>query len=167
MRLFFYGTLLDRDVQSLVLGRPIGAARSHPAVLRHFRRVYVAGRLYPLLLPHRGGAVDGLVADGLSSAQINRIRDYEGGDYRLERHKVVLLRPGEVNGETNRVLADAWLFRSRPDTRPSSREWRLAAWRDNHKAAFLREARAWLGAGQGDGRWQAARDDAAEGRDDG
>lgn len=88
MRLFFYGTLLDSDVQVAVLGRALAPPDLTPAVLRHFRRVYIAGRCYPMVVPHRGGLVEGAVADRLSPDDLARIARYEGADYRLERHQV-------------------------------------------------------------------------------
>ena len=141
MRLFFYGTLLDPDVQSLVLGRVLGPRDLIPANLRHFRRVYIAGRAYPMILPHRGGVVDGTVAVHLSKDDLARVALYEGDDYRLERHAVF------PTGEDQRPAVTpvfAWLFRSRPTTRPSTRAWQLSAWQAREKASYLRDTREWL-----------------------
>lgn len=143
MRLFFYGTLLDADVQSVVLGRVLGRHDLIPAVLRHFRRVYIAGRLYPLVVPQRGAIVEGAVATRLRRDDLARIAIYEGDDYRLERRQVFA-------GDPPAAMA-AWLYRSRPSARPSTREWRLASWQASEKARYLREIdtglRAWRGGG--------------------
>ena len=141
MQLFFYGTLLDPDVQSLVLGRVLGPRDLTPAVLRHFRRVYIAGRLYPMILPHRGGAVKGTVATRLSKDDLARLALYEGDGYRLERQTVF------VTGADDRTAGDPlsiWLYRTRPTARPSTREWRLSAWQAKEKASYLRDGRDWL-----------------------
>lgn len=138
MRLFFYGTLLDADVQALVLGRAFGSQELRPALLRHFRRVYIAGRAYPMLLPHRGGVVEGAVVDRLGQDDLARLQLYEGDGYRLERHSVVR---AAGDGDTTEPLS-AWLFRSAPATRPSTREWHLSPWQARYKAAYLREVRA-------------------------
>lgn len=141
MRLFFYGTLLDPDVQSLVLGRALGAGDLIPAGLRHFRRVYIAGRAYPMVLPHRGGVVEGAISARLSKDELARIAQYEGSEYRLERH-AVWLSPAEACPEAAPIFA--WLYRSPPSTRPSTREWRLSAWQAKDKALYLRAVRACL-----------------------
>jgi hypothetical protein len=140
VRLFFYGTLLDPDVQSLVLGRALGTSDLIPAVLRHFRCVYIAGRTYPMVLPHRGGAVKGAVAMRLSRDDLARIAHYEGSDYRLERYAVWPLAADQPAAKP----IFAWLYRSRPDIRPSTREWRLSAWQAKDKTLYLRAARVWL-----------------------
>lgn len=138
MRLFFYGTLLDPEVQALVLGRPLAADKLVPAVLRHFRRVYVAGHSYPMLLPHRGGHVEGAVALRLSQDEVADICRYEGDSYWLERREVF------VTGRDGHAAAPtvAWLFRSAPTMRPSTRGWTLADWQARDKPAYLRDIRA-------------------------
>lgn len=140
MRLFFYGTLLDPDVQALVLGRALESAELAPATLPHYRRVYIAGRAYPMILPHRGGAVDGAVAVRLSRDDLARIALYEGDDYGLERHMVT---PQTGAGPFADAIA-AWLYRGRRHARPSTRLWQLAAWQAKEKASYLRDTRAWL-----------------------
>jgi hypothetical protein len=140
MRLFFYGTLLDPDVQALVLGRSLPADELTPAELRHFRRVYIAGRLYPMVLPHRGGAVDGAFTETLSKDELARIAIYEGSEYGLERHSVHPL--AEKNGMAGPVAV--WLHRSRAATRPSTRAWRLPDWQLKEKTVYLRDRRLWL-----------------------
>jgi hypothetical protein len=140
MRLFFYGTLLDADVQALVLGRSL-AAELVAAELRHFRRVYIAGRLYPMVLPHRGGTVEGAFTETLSKDERTRIAIYEGSDYRLERQSVYLLAENDAAAAGP---VPVWLHRSRSTTRPSTREWRLPAWQAKEKAVYLRDTRLWL-----------------------
>ena len=141
MRLFFYGTLLDPDVQSLVLGRVLAPIDFPSAELRHFRRVYIAGRRYPMVLPHRGGTVAGAVAERLGREDLERLCRYEGDDYRLERHTVFVVAGGEGSPPGP---VSAWLFRGRPATRPSTRDWQLAPWQARYKAGYLRDLRDWL-----------------------
>lgn len=43
IRYFFYGTLLDKDVQEIVFGRRIDRRQMIPAVTTGYRRVYVKG----------------------------------------------------------------------------------------------------------------------------
>ena len=138
MRLFFYGTLLDADVQSIVLGRVLARQDVIPAILRHFRCVYIAGRIYPMVVPQRGGVVEGVVAYRLSPEDLARIAIYEGDDYRCERYLVL---PSACEGQpslTTPAPLAAWLYRSRPNLRPSSREWRLASWQAAKKNSYLR-----------------------------
>jgi len=143
MRLFFYGTLLDPDVQSAVLGRALARHDLTPAILRHFRRVYIAGRPYPMVVPHRGGLVEGAVAEHLSPDDLTRIALYEGEDYRLKRHQVFAGADAGQSAQLAKATARVvWLYRCRSTARPSSREWRLAAWQAAEKSVYLREIEA-------------------------
>jgi gamma-glutamylcyclotransferase (GGCT)/AIG2-like uncharacterized protein YtfP len=139
--LFVYGTLLDADVRMLVLGRPLDAAQLQPAGLKHMRRVYIAGRLYPMIVPRRGAAVDGLLLTSLTDEDYTRLDAFEGADYGRERQNVWPLAEDGSEGEP--LLA--WLYRTRGvGPRPSPREWRLDDWRRREKPVFLRAAKAWI-----------------------
>jgi hypothetical protein len=136
MRLFFYGTLLDWDVQSAVLARVLDRRDLMPSVLRHFRCVYIAGRSYPMVVPQRGSLVEGVVAEGLSRDDLWRIALYEGDDYHRERR---LVFTSACPTQPAQSPIDAWLYRSRRRARPSTRDWRLAVWQGSEKAKYLRE----------------------------
>jgi gamma-glutamylcyclotransferase (GGCT)/AIG2-like uncharacterized protein YtfP len=139
--LFVYGTLLDADVRTLVLGRPLEPDQLQPAVLKHMRRVYIAGRLYPMIVPRRGAAVDGLLLTALTDEDYARLDAFEGADYGRERQNVSPLSEDADEGEP--LLA--WIYRTRGlGPRPSPREWRLEDWRKREKPVFLRAAKEWL-----------------------
>lgn len=135
--LFVYGTLMDAEVRALVIGRPLDGAQAQPAILKNMRRVYIAGRVYPMVVPRRGDAVSGLLLTGLSDEDFARLDAFEGGDYRRERQSVWL--DGAIEP------LNAWLYRTRGvGPQPSPRPWVLAAWQAREKTQFLREARVWL-----------------------
>lgn len=134
--LFVYGTLMDADVRTLVIGRALEAAQIAPAVLKHMRRVYIAGRVYPMVIPRRGDSVEGLLLSGLSAEDYARLDAFEGGDYARERQAVWPAGAAEP--------VNAWFYRTRGiGPRATARLWELEPWRTREKALFLREARAW------------------------
>src|SRR6202040_1632036 len=67
MRFFFYGTLLDRDVTALVLGRRLPASAFVPAILPGWSRWRVQGSSYPISVPDRKGVISGAIVSGLSA----------------------------------------------------------------------------------------------------
>lgn len=139
--LFVYGTLMDADVRSLVIGRPLEPAQLKPAVLKHMRRVYIAGRLYPMIVPRRGAAVDGLLLTALTDEDYARLDAFEGADYGRERQTV---SPRADDGSEGEPLL-AWIYRTRGlGPRPSPRDWRLEEWCKREKPVFLRAAKDWL-----------------------
>lgn len=139
--LFVYGTLMDADVRTMVIGRPLEPAQIRPARLKNMRRVYIAGRLYPMVVPRRGAEVEGLLLSGLSQEDFVRLDAFEG-DYRRERQNVW---PLNETGQAEAEPALVWFYRTRGAGAPASpREWRLADWQTREKAQFLRGVRAWL-----------------------
>lgn len=150
MRLFFFGTLLDPDLFALVVGRPIDAVTVKPGVLHGFRRRKVKGEHYPILAPHPGGRVDGLLIDGLTEAEIDRIRFFEGEDYAL--------RPLPVTDAEGRP-AGALACVSTGTLEEAGEAWHLEAWAATEKArAFVQseELMALYGTmtvGEMDARW--------------
>lgn len=129
MRFFFFGTLMDPQVRRLVIGRDPAAGRIEAAVLEGFRRVSVAGRPYPMLLPHRCGRVSGMLLHDLEADAVRRLIAFEGAEYHAAP-VTVAARPGR--------LVTAAAFLADRSVAPSRRGWSLQTWQRRHKRAFLR-----------------------------
>ncbi len=136
VRLFFFGTLMDPEVRAIVMGRQMPDDAVEPAVVQGFRRVFVAGRHYPMLLAHASGWVDGTLVSGLDAETVHRLQVYEGWEYSLSP-----LRVRTASGQT--VLAQ--VFMCPPHVAPDRRPWRLAEWQRRHKRRFLPKAEALMG----------------------
>lgn len=125
--MFFFGTLMDRDVLTAVLGREVADGDVRPAVLDGWRRAGVAGRSYPMLVRHPAGRVEGLLVDGLDGDDRERLERYEGPEYRVAA-LTVRADGGDV---------PAGVFLCRPEVEAGRREWRLEDWRRRHKPSTL------------------------------
>ena len=77
--LFFYGTLCHVPLLELVTGRAREELDLHPAVLSGYAAYWVDGEAFPLIRAEAGGAAQGLLARGLSEAEVARLAFYEGG----------------------------------------------------------------------------------------
>jgi hypothetical protein len=132
MLMFFYGTLTDPDVLDLVMGRRLGRDAFEAATAPGFRRVFIAGRDYPTLLPHPQGWVDGILVRGLSAADIHRLEVFEGAEYTLQ--------PVQVRNASGHTVR-AHVFLCAPGIPVERRGWRLDQWQRRHKRAFLHRAR--------------------------
>lgn len=130
MRLFFFGTLMDADVRDIVLGKPLPSDAIEPAVAQGFRRVFVAGRHYPMLLPHASGWVEGTLVSGLDPVTVHRLQVYEGWEYSLQPIRV---RP------RGGPAVIAHVFLCPPHVSADRRPWRLEDWQRRHKRPFLRK----------------------------
>jgi hypothetical protein len=141
MRFFFFGTLMDTDVLSLVIGRTVSADMLKPAHLDGFRRVCVQGASYPVIVADEDGMVDGVIMAGISPQECEALEAYEGKGYRVvtsmvdgraERREVLMFEP--VDGSFT----------------ATDEEWELAQWQRRDKARFLEGVRRWKTAGKAD-----------------
>ncbi len=133
--IFFFGTLMDRDVLAHLLGRPVAAGELRPVVLHGFRRVAARNASYPVLLPDPEGRVEGVLF--LAGAEdVRRINHYECDEYRAELHHVRTAAGEKVA---------AWLFLGRETVMEAGdRPWDLATWVRRHKAAFFARIDEWM-----------------------
>lgn len=128
MRFFFYGTLLDRDVTALVLGRRLAPAAFVPAVLPGHARRRVKGASYPIAVRDPRSEVAGAAVGGLSIRDVARLAAYEGPRYRIAPLKV------RIAGRLTMLSVFAPLEER---FQPTGGSWELAAWQRRHKRAFL------------------------------
>jgi hypothetical protein len=132
MRFFFYGTLLDRDVTALVLGRRLPPAAFTPAVLPGHARRRVEGVSYPIVVRDPASRVAGAIVGGLSARDVGRLAAYEGPRYRIAPLKV------QTAGRLSIVSVFAPVEERFQPTRGS---WELVSWQRGHKRAFLARLR--------------------------
>jgi ADP-ribose pyrophosphatase len=123
---FFYGTLMDPDVQRMVLGRPLEGGR--PATIPGFAVRRVRGTAYPILCREPSSEAPGLFYGGLSEADAETLDIYEGWEYRREERKTELAEGGTAQ-------ADVYIPAARLET--EERPWHLDVWQKEEKSAFL------------------------------
>ena len=128
MRFFFYGTLLDRDVASLVLGRRLPPQAYIAAALPGHARRRVRGASYPIAVRDPKSQVSGAVVDGLSARDVARLAAYEGPRYRIAQLKV------KIGGAVTTVSVFEPVERR---FEPTSGAWELGPWQRRYKRAFL------------------------------
>ena len=135
-RYFFFGTLMDRDVLQLVLGRPVAAGALAPASLAGFRRVRILRDSFPILVAEPGASVGGVVFETATAEEDARIVFFEDYDYDLAPCRPVLADGRAVDavfcGAEDGVLA-------------SDEPWDLARWAIRHKRGFLELSRVYMG----------------------
>jgi hypothetical protein len=118
MRVFFFGSLMDRELLALVIGRAIEDLGIEAATIHGFARRRARDESFPVLVPHPGGRVEGVLVMDLTEADIARIQFFEGLDYALAALAV------ECRGE--RMAAQVFL----PTARLAAEEtaWNFDAW---------------------------------------
>lgn len=127
-RYFFFGTLMDRDVLQLVLGRSVADDAFEAATLDGYSRVRVRKDSFPMLVAEPGAAVDGVVYRTRSAEEDARILFFEDFDYGL-----LPCRPRTAGG-----VVDAMFCGIDTAVEPSDEAWDLETWAARYKAGFLR-----------------------------
>jgi hypothetical protein len=130
--MFFFGTLMDADVMSTVIGRLPPLNEREAAFLRGFRRVYVAGRPYPMLVPHAAGRVEGLLVSGLTDREYERLGFYEGWEY--------VTAPVTVRTLAGRSV-DTEMFTCSDGVLSDDRDWKLDLWQRKYKTETMATAK--------------------------
>lgn len=133
--LFFFGTLMDLDVLTFLLERPIDLADLCPAVIRGFRRCGIAGASYPMLVPDEGAVVEGRLMRRATARDIARINHYESEEYRAELHPV---------STGAGVETAAWLYLGLDQLEAAAEPWSLGRWQTQHKAGFFAACDVWM-----------------------
>lgn len=128
MRFFFYGTLLDRDVTALVLGRRLPPQAFTPASLPGYSRWRVQGGSYPISIPDAKGEVAGCIVGGLSVRDVAHLAAFEGSGYRLASLKV-----RTAGGLTRVSMFEPIVQKLKPTNRP----WDLTLWQRHDKRGFV------------------------------
>ena len=150
---FFFGTLMDAEVRTVVLGRDVEAIATEIAFLDGYERLRVADESYPTLRPAFGSRVQGLVTHGLAPEAERRIAYFEGAEYELVPKRVTLAGGAEIEA---RLFLD-------PGDLATAGPWDFAEWQKRDKRALLEAARHFMeeldsGADRAvvDARWRAA-----------
>jgi hypothetical protein len=134
MRFFFYGTLRDRDLLSLVLGRPVARDALKPAMLRDWRCRPARGKTYPIVVRERGAVTEGDVIDGVSANERRRLAIHEGEGFDPIRAFAT------IGGGTP---LGVMLFAPSSKAPPAlDGDWSLDEWRLRHKARAMETVRA-------------------------
>ncbi|MCL5777427.1 NUDIX domain-containing protein [Limibaculum sp. FT325] len=129
--IFLYGSLRDRGLLEVVLGRPLGPACILPARAEGFVALRHARADYPLLWPAPGAAAEGTLFRPAGPAERARLEFYESAEYELAGIEVL----------TASGLVAADYFRPREGAPASAEPWDLAAWQAEHAALVIEAAR--------------------------
>ena len=127
-RVFAYGTLLLPVVRERVTGAALSA---RPARLAGFERRRLRGETYPSLVPASGGAVDGLLLEGIDARALAALDAYEG-----PRYQRIAVRVQPADGGAP-VEAWAWLLAAEHRAAVGEEPWDLERFTREHLTSFL------------------------------
>ena len=115
--LFFYGTLCDLELLSLVLGRTSHTVKD--AVLPDHAVYWVKDNPFPMILAQHGETAEGVLLEGVTDEELSRLDFYEGGfDYLTQVLSV------HANGQ----IFEAKVFFPENENWTPSTIWKLEDW---------------------------------------
>ena len=131
MQFFFYGSLMDRELLALVIGRATDELRMEAATIHDFVCRRALNESFPILVPHPGGRVEGIVTD-LTAADIARLKFYEASDCDGAEYALTAL-PVECRGE----LLQAQVFLPTVNIEGDETVWDFGTWAAAERALFM------------------------------
>lgn len=134
--MFVYGTLMFDEVLLALLGRVPAARR---ALLVDHARLAVRGAVYPGVVPRAGTAVEGLLLDGLTASELQRLDDYESSMYERQ--------PVEVECDGSRACAQAWIVAPPGRVRLLDVVWDVECFAREHLADYAARCRHYAARG--------------------
>ncbi|MBA0658081.1 hypothetical protein Goklo_010318, partial [Gossypium klotzschianum] len=125
---FVYGSLLSDDVVRVLLNR---VPPSSAALLNHFHRFSIKGRVYPAILPVQNRHVSGRVLMGISDPELHILDEFEDVEYQRTRVEVSLLE------SSDKLQAHAYVWRNTSDPNLYG-DWDFEEWKQVHKESFIK-----------------------------
>lgn len=121
---FFFGTLRDRDLLEIVLGRPVDPTTMLPARAPDFAVFELDDEAYPYMVDASGSSAEGSLVTDLSAEDWARLEYYEEAEYGLSKISVI------VGG----LPRPAAFFRSTDKVKPTLQPWSFSNWKKREKA---------------------------------
>lgn len=134
LALFSFGTLMDAELLELVCQQSMASLVLEPArVIDHARR-WVIDDHYPVLVPEKGIATQGLIIRGLTDKSMDRVVFFEGEEFTVQ-HIEVLRECDQIEivkyfaDNHRKVISDTdwsmeeWQRTTKPDTMPRVRRY--------------------------------------------
>lgn len=132
---FFFGTLMDVDVLSRVVSRPVAPHELDEAWLWGYRRHAARNAPYPVLRPHRARHVKGRLFRPRSTDERARVDHFESEEYEPE---IVRVQQGTRVVAVNCYLDLDAVFEV------ADAEWSLHRFQDVDKPRYLAACDGWM-----------------------
>ena len=141
MRYFFYGSLMDPTIASIVLDCPVRAHDLQPATLTGYTPVRVQDEHYPALVSSRGRETRGVLVSDISALQARRLQFYETAEFHPATVEVVT---------SDGALLETLVFMPTATVECTEEPWQFDNFLETAGSDYVRHTQLWM---QGFGRW--------------
>ena len=128
--IFLYGTLCDRELLEICLGRSLANVSLVSAKLENHSVFWVKNRNFPVIKFNRGSFALGLAVLNLEDKDLEQLDFYEGG-FNYELRKVsIILKNKDLTFKKNKK--EAYVYFNDDDNVEVDKNWDLDEWQRCH-----------------------------------
>ena len=123
---FLYGTLCDRELLEICLGRSLDMVKLVNAELENHSVFWVKNKNFPVIKFNRGSFAKGLAVLDIEDHELERLDFYEGGfNYELIKSDIVL-KNRDLISKNNKL--EAYVYFNNDDKIEIGKDWNLDEW---------------------------------------
>ena len=123
---FLYGTLCDRELLEICLGRSLDKVKLVNAELENHSVFWVKNKNFPVIKFNRGSFAKGLAVLDIEDHELERLDFYEGGfNYELIKSDILLKNN---NFDSKESKLDAYVYFNNDDKFEIGNDWDLNDW---------------------------------------
>ena len=127
---FLYGTLCDRELLEICLGRSLDNVKLVNAELENHSVFWVKNKNFPVIKFNRGSFAKGLAVLDIADHELKRLDFYEGG-FNYELRKVsIILKNNDLSLKNN--TKEAYVYFNDDDSVEVDKNWDLDEWQRCH-----------------------------------
>lgn len=126
--LFFYGSLLDKDVFEGISGLKRDKVRTTAAIREGFACTGMLNWPYPMLVQQQNAKLSGIVFHDIEDPALSRIKFYEGDEYELV----------EVDLIANGQAMKAFVFEGSQNEVSDGKAWSFERWQADEKPRTMK-----------------------------
>ena len=127
---FLYGTLCDRELLEICLGRSLDNVNLVSAELENHSVFWVKNKNFPVIKFNRGSFAKGLAVLDIEDHELERLDFYEGGfKYELRKASIILKDNG-LSYKNNTIYA--YVYFNNDDKIEVDKKWNLDEWQHRY-----------------------------------
>ena len=128
--IFLYGTLCDKELLEVCLGRSLDKVKILNAKLENYSVFWVKNQNFPVIKFNQGSSALGLAVFDLKDCDLERLDFYEGSfNYELRRVDI-LLKSKKIYSLDSKV--EAYVYFNCDDKTEVSKDWSLDEWQQRY-----------------------------------
>jgi len=127
---FLYGTLCDRELLEICLGRSLDNVKLVNAEIENHSVFWVKDKNFPVIKFNRGSVAKGLAVLDIEDHELERLDFYEGGfNYELIKSHIILKN---INFYKKENKLEAYVYFNNDDKFEIGKDWNLDEWQSRY-----------------------------------